>query len=125
MFPPVYEIAAQYPDVLAVLGSPPRLTAFGMTKKEKPQRPYAVWQTVYGNPDNSLSCIPTEDLFGVQVDCYADQFSDARTAAKALRDAFESSYNPVTAWNGEFWETATGLYRVSFTAEFWTTRTGS
>lgn len=124
MFPPVYQIASQSAGVLAVLGTPPRFTPFGKIRQDV-SKPYAVWQTVYGNPDNSLSCIPTEDLFGVQVDCYAKEATDARNVAEALRDAFESSYNPVTAWNGEFWETATGLYRVSFTAEFWTTRTGS
>jgi hypothetical protein len=88
-------------------------------------RPYAVWQVVYGNPDNSLSCVPKEDLYGVQFDCYAKTASDAREVAEVLRDAYEASYNPVTAWNGEDWEPATGLWRVSFIVEFWTRRPAS
>ena len=125
MYPPVFTIAAQSPAVTAVLGSHPvRYYPFGKVPQNE-TRPYAVWQVVYGAPDNSLSCVPTEDSYGVQVDAYAKTATDAREVAAALRDAFEESFNHVVSWNGEFWESATGLYRVSFTAEFWTTRPGS
>ena len=125
MNPPVFSTAKASPAVLATLGSSPtRLWPFGQAPQNE-TRPYAVWQVVYGNPDNSLSCIPKEDLFGVQIDAYAKTVSDAREVAEVLRDAYEASYNQVTAWNGEDWEPATGLWRVSFTVEFWTRRQAS
>ena len=124
MTPDVFNIAKQSSAVTALLGTTPRFYPFGKAPQNE-TRPYAVWQVVYGNPDNSLSCVPTEDSYGVQVDAYAKTATDAREVAAALRDAFEESFNHVVSWNGEFWESATGLYRVSFTAEFWTTRPGS
>lgn len=129
MTPPVYQIAKDSAAVTALLGNPPRLFLFGHAQQST-ARPYAVWQLVYGSPDNSLSCVPTEDNYGVQFDCYAgkvggsssDGASLARDVAAALRDAYEETYNHVVSWNGEFWEQVTGLYRVSFTVEFWTER---
>ena len=124
MTPDVFNIAKQSSAVTGVLGNPPRFYPFGQARQNEP-RPYAVWQVVYGNPDNSLSCIPKEDMTGCQIDAYAKTPTDAREVAAALRDAFEETYNHVVSFNGEFWEANTGLYRVSFTAEFWTVRTGS
>lgn len=122
MYPPAFAIAAANSGVTAVLGtSPTRFWPFGHVPQSE-TRPYAVHQLIYGSPDNSLSCVPSEDNFGLQIDAYAKTVTDARAVAAALRDAFEETYNQVVAWNGEFWEQATGLYRVSFTVEFWTER---
>lgn len=124
MYPPVYTIAADDAAVKGALGNPPRFTPFGKAPQNE-TRPYAVWQTVYGAPENSLSCVPDIDNFGVQIDVYAKTVSGARDAARALRDAYEATHNPVVAWNGEDWEVSTGLYRVSMTVEFWTHRNDS
>lgn len=125
MYPDLFIIAAGSPAVTGVLGSnPTRFWPFGLAPQNE-TRPYAVHQLVYGSPDNSLSCIPREDLAGIQVDCYAKTASAARNVAEALRDAFEASHNHMTAHNGEDWEQSTGLYRVSMTFEFWTVRPSS
>lgn len=125
MYPPAFSIAAANAGVTSVLGSSPvRFWPFGKAPQNE-IRPYAVHQLIYGNPDNSLSCVPSIDLYGVQVDAYAKTVTDARNVASALRDAFEETYNHVVSWNGEDWEAATGLYRVSFTVEFWTERQSS
>lgn len=123
MFPPAFAIAAADPAVDALLtsGGKTRFWPFGHAPQDE-VRPYAVWQTVYGNPVNSLACLPSEDLYGVQVDAYAKDPDDARAVAEVLRNAFEASYNHVVSYNGEDWEAATGLWRVSFTVEFWTER---
>lgn len=135
LYPPVFEIAKQSAAVLALLGSnPTRLWPFAIApQKGRPGYgvPYAVHQLVYGAPVNTLSCIPQADNFGIQFDVYASGESPqggatiARQVAAALRDAYEASHNPVVAWNGEDWEQATGLYRVSFTVEFWPDREAS
>lgn len=128
-YPPVFEIATDSSAVLALLGSPiTRLWPFAIAPQPGAPAyalPYAVHQLVYGNPDNSLSCVPNEDLFGVQFDCYAKTATAAREVAGVLRDAYEGTFNHVTAWNGEDWEASVGLYRVSFTVEFWTPRASS
>lgn len=122
MYPPIYQLARNDAAVTALLGSPnPRFYPFGQASQNT-TRPYAVWQVIYGNPDNSLSCAPKEDLYGVQVDAYAGDADSARAVAAALRNAVEADHNPVVSYNGEFWEQNTGLWRVSFTAEFWTYR---
>jgi hypothetical protein len=128
VYPPVFSIAAADLSVRALLldadGTTLRFWPFGHAPQNE-QRPYAMHQLVYGNPDNSLSCVPSEDLAGIQVDCYAKTVTAARQVAVALRDAFEATYNHMTAHNGEDWEPATGLYRVSMTFEFWTVRPSS
>lgn len=125
MYPPAFSIAAANAGVTAVLGSNPvRFYPFGKAPQNE-TRPYAIQQLIYGNPDNSLSCVPSIDNFGVQIDCYAKTVTDARNVAAALRDAFEETYNHIVSWNGEDWEVSTGLYRVSFTVEFWTDRESS
>lgn len=129
MYPPVFEIAKQSSAVTLTLGSnPTRLWPFAIVPQPgKPGYgvPYATHQLIYGSPVNALSCMPGMDNFGIQFDVFAANATDARNAAEALRDAYELSQNPVVAWNGEDWEAATGLYRVSFTVEFWPSRVAS
>lgn len=122
MYPPIFQIVASSPQAQAVLGvSPTRFWPFSLAPQNE-TRPYAVHQLAYGTPENTLSCPPDTDLMGVQVDAYARSVTEARTAAKAIRDAIESSGSVISAWNGESWESNTGLYRVSMTAEFWNDR---
>jgi len=122
---PLFALAVATPAVLAVLGAnPTRLYPFGDSpQKGEPLygRPYAVWQTVYGSPENYLNQRPDVDNWGVQVDVYADTVANARSIRDALLVAWEDDGH-VTAWNGDGRETNTKLYRISFTVEFWTPR---
>lgn len=116
MHPPIFEIAKASAVVKEVLGNPPRLYLFG----EAPQdvaRPYAVWQQVFGSPENYLGQTPDMDSYGTQLDVYAATAAGAREGARTLRDALESVAH-VTAWNGESREPDTRDYRYSFTVEF-------
>lgn len=126
---PVFEIAKASTAVRAVLGYPTtRLWPFGMApQKGAPGYgvPYATQQIAYGAPEISLSCVPNIDNFGVQIDVFNTNASNTWDVVYALRDAYEASYNPVTAWNLEGWDQATGLYRVSFTVDFWPSRNQS
>lgn len=121
MYPPIFEYATASTAVIAVLGSTPtRFWPFGKAPQNE-VRPYAVHQLIYGTPENTLACAADTDLLGIQVDAYAKTASDARNVAKILREAFEP-HGYIVALNGESWEQATGLWRVSFTVEFWTDR---
>lgn len=121
MYPPVFQLASASAAVKSLIGTNPvRLWPFGAAPTE-PTAPYALWQIVYGAPENYLNQRPDIDGFGVQVDAYATTVTAARNVAKAIRDALEPSAH-VTAYNGEDRDDPTGLYRVSFTVEFLTPR---
>lgn len=121
MYPPIFEIVADDATVQSLLGSNPvRFWPFG----EAPQnetRPYALHQLLYGSPENTLSCPPDMDLYGVQVDVYAQTITEARNIAGAIREALEDDCYMVSH-NGEYREPSTKLYRVAMTFEFLTPR---
>jgi hypothetical protein len=120
MFPPIFATVAANATVQALLGVPVRFFPFGEADPQ-PKLPYAVWQTAYGSPLNSISDIPDTDSIGTQIDVYADEATKARDAAKAIRDAIEPAAH-VTAINGEFRDPVTRNYRYSFTADWFVTR---
>ena len=123
-YPPVFTLATASTAVTSLLGTnPTRFWPFG-TAVQDTSRPYGVHQLIYGTPENSLACPPDIDMMGVQIDVYAKTVQGARDAAEALREAMEPA-GYVVSLNGEFWEQNTGLYRVSFTVEFWQDRQSS
>lgn len=89
MFPPVFEILSADSDVQSNLGaSPCRLHAFGESPEDV-AKPYAVWQTVGGIPENCLNDVPDTDTWSIQFDVYGDTVLSVRDAAQSLRDAIE------------------------------------
>lgn len=116
MYPPLFELAAASTAVKTALGNPPRVYPFGEAPQQV-QKPYAVWQIVFGSPENYLGQTPDMDSYGVQVDVYGSTADSSRGAASKLRDALEGSAH-ITAWNGEGRELDTRDYRVGFTVEF-------
>lgn len=126
MFPPLFSTLFASSPVKAIFGtSPLRIYAFGDAPAKDAVGyavPYAVFQTVYGSPENYLAQVPDMDGFGVQLDVYALTLTDARNGAKAIRNALEPvSY--VTSWDGETRDEATQLFRYTFTVSFLTPRT--
>lgn len=117
MYPPLFQWVSSSTAAKAVLGaSPVRFWPFGKAPQSE-TRPYAVHQLAYGAPENTLACAPNSDTFGVQIDAYALDVTQARAVAAVLRDTLQP-HGYITAWNGEFFEQDTKLYRVSFTVEF-------
>jgi hypothetical protein len=125
MYPPIFEYVAANAGATALLGSSPtRFWPFGLAPQPGSTGyalPYAVHQLVYGTPENTLGCTPTTDNIGLQIDAYGKSATEARAVLTALRDALEP-YGYVVSYNGESWEAETGLYRASFTVEFWEER---
>jgi len=128
MFPPIFIYASASNAVKALIGSSPvRFWPFGSAPQPgQPAygRPYAVWQLVYGSPENYLGNLPNADSYGCQVDAYADTATLARAVAQALRDSLEP-HGHVVSYNGEDLDKATGLYRASFTVDLWNERATS
>lgn len=119
MFPPIFPAVAASPGAVALLkqGSGAlRFYQFGMAPQNV-QKPYAVWQRVFGTPENYLGDVPDQDAFTLQVDVYAGSGDSARTVAVALRDAIEPvAY--ITQWLGESVDKETGSNRFTFQTEW-------
>jgi len=113
MFAPINAVCALDAGVIAALGSAPqRLYPFGDAPQDG-QKPYAVWQTIGGDPENYLAGRPDTDGYTLQVDVYATAGKDARAVAKAIRDAIElKAY--IIRWGGESRDPSTKNYRYSF-----------
>jgi hypothetical protein len=121
MYPPIFQVAAAAQAVTALIGaSPVRLYPFGEAPQDE-TRPYAVWQTIGGSPENFLGNLPDLDSYSLQVDVYATTATASRNVAKALRDAIEPRAH-ITRWGGESREADTKLYRVSFDVEWFVPR---
>lgn len=126
MIPPIFP-AVNVAAVQALLKSGAnelRFYAWGRAP-QNPVTPYAVWQTVFGSPENYLGNTPDADGFGTQINVYADPTpagsEKARAVAQALRDALEPvAY--ITAWRGESRDPETGRYVYSFDCEWVTNR---
>jgi hypothetical protein len=132
VFPPLLAILSASAPVVAAFGSAPlRVYTFGAAPASDDAYyavPYAVFQTVFGSPENYLGETPDMDRWGVQIDVYARDTTpgtgarNARNGAKAIRDALEPvAY--VTSWDGETRDTETQLFRYTFTVSFLTPRT--
>lgn len=122
-YPPIFQLAAASPAVTALLGTnQTRLFLFGRATQGT-TKPYAVWQTIYGNPENYINQRPDIDNWGTQVDVYASTAAQSRQVAKALMDAWEGAAH-VVQYNGDFQveNTEPAVYRFSFTVEWYTNR---
>jgi hypothetical protein len=121
MNPPAWEVVSTDTGVQALLGAnPTRFWPFGEADPA-PELPYAVWQTVYGSPQNYLGDVPDMDSWGTQIDVYASEADAARATAHAIRSAVERSAH-VVAYNGEFRDQVTRNYRYSFTVDWFVNR---
>lgn len=122
MFPPIFTYVAASNAVKALIGSSPvRFYPFA----DAPQtvtKPYAVWQTVAGSPENYLGQVPDTDSYTTQIDVYSQaSATQCRDIARAIRDAIEPHCH-ITRWGAEEREADTMLYRISFDAEWFVYR---
>jgi hypothetical protein len=117
MFEPLFVAIKASSAVTNLIGtSPVRFYAFG----EAPAtvaKPYAVYRTVYGSPENVLDGIPATDSFGFQIDAYGLTGASAGALSAALRAAIET-YAYVTAYNGDGRDPDTKNYFDSFTVDW-------
>lgn len=121
MIPPIFSVCAASTPVTALLGATPtRLFLFGEASQNV-TKPYAVWQTVGGSPENYLGTLPDIDNVILQIDVYAVSADSARQVAQALRDAVEP-YAHVTSYGGDGRDETTNNYRWSLTVDWFVPR---
>lgn len=124
MYPPLYPAVAASSACVALLkagNGPVRFYQFGMSDSQPTVKPYAVWQRVFGAPENYLGQMPDIDSYTLQVDAYATSADQVRTVAAALRDALEP-VGHITNWLGESRDPETKNYRFTFQMDVWTPR---
>lgn len=121
MFPPLAEVLRASASVTALLGSGKNIRVYAGKAPQKSDRPYLIWQTVTGSPENYLGDAPDVDSFSLQLDVYADSRASAIAVTQAVRDVVEQ-VGHITAWLGEGEEPDTELYRVSFQLDWFTDR---
>lgn len=121
MTAPIFPVVAASAAVRAALGTNPvRFYPFGAADQGTPL-PYAVWQTVGGEPENYLAGRPDTDVCTLQIDVYAADPIAARAAAMALRDAIELHAH-ITLWLGDSKNPGTGHWRFAFRVDWITPR---
>lgn len=120
LFPALYQ-TLDTPDVRALIGDPLRLFSFGDAGDGPVAKPYVLWQTVGGEPENYLGDRPEVDRFSVQIDVYATDGKKAREVVAAIVPLIETRAY-VVSWNGEFRDYETKLYRVSFDVDWFVHR---
>lgn len=125
MYPPVFPTVNASSTVRTLLGpNPVRFYQFGQNDQQPVVYPYAVWQRIYGNPNNFLGDVPDSDNYTLQIDVYVaptqqNGATKAREIAAALRDALEAPLTSyVTQWLGESRDPETKAYRFSFQNEW-------
>lgn len=121
MTPAIFPLITASAAAKAQLGTnPTRFYSFGMAPQNVAM-PYAVWQTVGGQPENYINQRPDIDRATVQIDVYAATAAAARTAAEAVRDALEGRCH-VVAWRGESQDQQTMRFTVGFDVDWWQSR---
>ncbi|WP_341520711.1 DUF3168 domain-containing protein [Pseudomonas sp. G.S.17] len=113
MYPPLFAVCSADQAVTALLGTgTTRIYLFGLAP-DKVVKPYVVWQSIGGSPENVLSGRPDMDGHALQVDVYALTAQSAREVATAIQRAIELECT-ITGYNGESRDPVTMSYRSSF-----------
>lgn len=121
MYPPIFKLCADNEKVTALLGTnPTRFYLFGLAPQDV-ARPYVVWQTIGGEPENYLGNRPDVDYFDIQINVYARSASEAIAVVKAIRDALEDDAY-ITRWGGDDRDPNTKDFVYTFDIEFITQR---
>jgi hypothetical protein len=122
MNPPIFEICNSNAAVRSLLrsGNITRLYKFGMAP-ENVTKPYAVWQTISGAPENFINQLPDMDRYSIQVDVYAVDSQSSESVAEALRNAIEPNAH-IVRWGGTSKDPETNLYRYSFDIDWFVPR---
>ncbi len=117
MFDPLFDAIKASSAVTNLIGaSPVRFYAFGDAPATV-TKPYVVYRTAYGSPENVLDGSPSSDSFGFQIDAYGLTGSSVEALSIALRAALEPvAY--VTAFNGDGRDPDTKNYFDSFTVDW-------
>lgn len=123
MVPPIYPVCLAYGPLRAVLDDAAgelKLYPFGLAPDE-PGYPYATWQTIGGEPSNTLACRPDSDKWSIQVNVWGMESADVRAVVEQIRDAIEGvSY--IVRWGNQSRDAETLAFGYDFDVDWFTHR---
>jgi len=114
MIPPILRFVTDDPACAALFGD--RVEPFGFVF-DGSALPYATWQTVSGEPLNTLACTPDMERHRIQFDVWHNNMAGLNEAVMALKKAMQAK-GYVVSFNQSGRDTETKLYFYSFDAEF-------
>lgn len=118
---PLFNILKQSTPVKLLLGSNPlRVYPWGEAP-DKPRKPYAVYGTYNGIPENYLGNLPDIDNNGVQIDIYAETSESCMNCFKAIRNALELT-NHMTSYSTPARDSVTENYNARLEFDLWEAR---
>jgi hypothetical protein len=120
---PVFSLLSASAALKALVGTtPPRIFEDSVPQELAGQRPYIVWFTVGGTPENYVSELPTMDGGRIQLDVYSTSKAECKAIAKLVRDLIEPEAYMISVPRS-FYEADTKLYRYLLEFQFFTART--
>lgn len=114
MIPPILRFVSENPECVVLFGN--RVEPFGFVF-DGSVVPYATWQTISGEPFNTLSCEATMERHRIQFDVWHNTQVGLAQAVKVLISAMEGK-GYVVSFNQSGRDGPTELYFYSFDAEF-------
>ncbi len=118
MIPPLFPLISA--NVTSLGTNPVRFYMHGQATQSTP-KPYAVWQTVAGTPENYLGQLPDIDAALIQIDVWGDTASSVSNAADDIRDALQGVMH-MTSFGNTDKDPTTLLYRYRMDFSFWVPR---
>lgn len=120
MLPPVYQLLADLPAVVAIVGD--RISGHGEVPQDT-TRPYITYFTIVGQPFDQISGAPCSDRDTEQLDLWHTTRPGIRQLAFAVRNGLDAAgyHNRVVIDTREGVGT-TRMYRVAIQADFITNR---
>ena len=117
MIPPIFATVYADATVRSYIGSGPCRFYHWGEAPENVALPYVTWYLIGGAPENAFNQAPDTDNYSTQIDVWANNGSDARAVAQAIRDAIEPAAH-ITRWGPTGRDQDTRHYRYSFDADW-------
>lgn len=125
MVPPIYPVCLAYEPLRLLLTGADgelKLYPFGLAPDaDELTYPYATWQSIGGEPSNTLACRPDSDKWSIQVNVWGMKSSDVRAVVAQIRDAIEGvSY--IVRWGNQSRDAETLAFGYDFDVDWFTHR---
>ena len=119
--PAVFPLLTAAAPVTALIGTTPTRAYRHGRAPQGVTAPYVTWNIAASTAQNTLTGVPSADLFNVRMDCWSDDDAQVEALATAVRDAIEPSAHMLGIVANDR-DATTNRYRISMTFDFWLLR---
>lgn len=121
MFPPVFSLLTAAAPVTALIGTNPVRAYRHGRAPQGVTVPYVTWSIGASSAQNTLTGVPSADLFNVRIDSWSDDDAQVEALAQAVRDALETSAHMLGIVANDR-DAVTNRFRISLSFDFWLLR---